>query len=207
MRLELIVYILAMVHALLLATNFPSPPPSLSYVHGLCLKLGLKSKSTGKGLSRFLTVSKPVVNVALQGGDPKLILRPTVSQALEEYFQFLPITGMEMRWLNGEKMVKDGNVVERKPPKKKNRKHGMPVTTNPIVYKPPPPVAPSRKKLPIWEHREEILNTIRNNDVTVLSGSTGSGKSSTLTFKWRIFYTATNLPILLNTQPKSCNLF
>ncbi|KAM0332308.1 hypothetical protein ACHAQA_002584 [Verticillium albo-atrum] len=36
----------------------------------------------------------------------------------------------------------------------------------------------SRKKLPIWAHRDEIKSKVRQNDVVVLVGETGSGKST-----------------------------
>lgn len=36
----------------------------------------------------------------------------------------------------------------------------------------------SRKKLPIWAHNDEIRSTVRNNNVVLLVGETGSGKST-----------------------------
>ena len=34
------------------------------------------------------------------------------------------------------------------------------------------------KNLPIYRHREEIINSIKNNDVIILSGDTGCGKTT-----------------------------
>lgn len=35
-----------------------------------------------------------------------------------------------------------------------------------------------RKQLPIWEHKEQFLEVVRNHQVIVLVGETGSGKTT-----------------------------
>ncbi|PNH47735.1 hypothetical protein VD0004_g593 [Verticillium dahliae] len=45
-------------------------------------------------------------------------------------------------------------------------------------WKEDPVLLESRKKLPIWAHRDEIKSKVRQNDVVVLVGETGSGKST-----------------------------
>lgn len=36
----------------------------------------------------------------------------------------------------------------------------------------------TRQTLPIWSHREEILRTILSNQVCIIEGETGSGKTT-----------------------------
>ncbi len=38
-----------------------------------------------------------------------------------------------------------------------------------------------RKQLPIWEHKEQFLEVVRNHQVIVLVGETGSGKTTQVT--------------------------
>jgi HrpA-like RNA helicase len=48
-------------------------------------------------------------------------------------------------------------------------------------YNPRPPpktVLASRKLLPTWGHREEILSKLDENEVIIVQGATGSGKST-----------------------------
>jgi HrpA-like RNA helicase len=40
------------------------------------------------------------------------------------------------------------------------------------------PYPEKRKKLPIWQHRDEFLNAFRANQVLALVAQTGSGKST-----------------------------
>jgi HrpA-like RNA helicase len=40
------------------------------------------------------------------------------------------------------------------------------------------PVMPSRKTLPAWKHREEVVSVVQHNPVIVVTGETGSGKST-----------------------------
>ena len=35
-----------------------------------------------------------------------------------------------------------------------------------------------RQKLPVYEFRDEVIETVRNNRVTIIEGSTGSGKTT-----------------------------
>ena len=42
----------------------------------------------------------------------------------------------------------------------------------------PPDLLKKRKELPIAAHRQKILDLIRNNDVILIKGDTGSGKST-----------------------------
>jgi HrpA-like RNA helicase len=41
-----------------------------------------------------------------------------------------------------------------------------------------------RKQLPIWEHKEQFLEVVRNHQVIVLVGETGSGKTTQVRIKF-----------------------
>ncbi|KAF3360427.1 Putative voltage-gated potassium channel subunit beta [Verticillium dahliae VDG1] len=62
----------------------------------------------------------------------------------------------------------------------KHRKDKKPLAKNGPTsrWKEDPVLLESRKKLPIWAHRDEIKSKVRQNDVVVLVGETGSGKST-----------------------------
>ena len=60
------------------------------YIHELCLKLGLESKSTGKGEDRYITIRKPVVSQTLDY-HPPLLLSSICKTKIEEYFTANPI--------------------------------------------------------------------------------------------------------------------
>lgn len=50
--------------------------------------------------------------------------------------------------------------------------------TVPRASCPGPAIAKARRQLPIFKHRDEILNLIENNHVVIIESSTGSGKST-----------------------------
>jgi HrpA-like RNA helicase len=62
---------------------------------------------------------------------------------------------------------------------KRKRADGPPKTNNPLHNK-KIKLLESRKKLPIWARQQDIKKQLQENDVLVLSGETGSGKSTQL---------------------------
>ena len=62
---------------------------------------------------------------------------------------------------------------------KRKRHDGPPKTNNPLHNK-KIKLLESRKKLPIWARQQDIKKQLQENDVLVLSGETGSGKSTQL---------------------------
>lgn len=62
---------------------------------------------------------------------------------------------------------------------KRKRTDGPQKTNNPLHNK-KIKLLESRKKLPIWARQQDIKKQLQENDVLVLSGETGSGKSTQL---------------------------
>jgi HrpA-like RNA helicase len=60
------------------------------------------------------------------------------------------------------------------------------------------PYPEKRKKLPIWQHRDEFLNAFRANQVLALVAQTGSGKSTQVSFlaliSFESYYNMTPIP-------------
>ena len=89
-------------------------PPSLTseerrFVHAHAPKLGLKTKSQGKGAERFLTVWKPQRVVALAEDAPRLDLARDASVVLDAHFKAHPCTPEELN------DAREGRVADAKP--------------------------------------------------------------------------------------------
>jgi ATP-dependent RNA helicase DHR2 len=63
---------------------------------------------------------------------------------------------------------------------KRKRTNGPPPKTNNPLHNKKIKLLESRKKLPIWARQQDIKKQLQENDVLVLSGETGSGKSTQL---------------------------
>uniref|UniRef100_A0A336MYU1 CSON008604 protein n=1 Tax=Culicoides sonorensis TaxID=179676 RepID=A0A336MYU1_CULSO len=147
------------------------------YVHEYVKKFGLKSKSHGKGALRVLTVSKMTKNAVL---DDDIELKCTES-TYNRIFNLLksnPLTHKEkcdlQKSLNAD-LSKEKLFPFRISVGQMNAPH---------LIVPPYPTNLSeqtiqqRISLPIFEYRSEIIETIRNNRAVVISGETGSGKTT-----------------------------
>jgi HrpA-like RNA helicase len=154
------------------------------YVHEICMKLGLQSKSIGTGESRYLTVRKPIEAAAMNERLPVILLLKSCQAELERYFSQCPLTEAEIDFVTGKSAKPFVNNALLKNAKRQAFQKGSAsvaeksATKNPHVV---PPIIASRKKLPIWSHQQEIVDCIGRSSVTIVSGETGSGKSSKLT--------------------------
>lgn len=63
-------------------------------------------------------------------------------------------------------------------PSRKKSATGRGASSKPIQAKGDPSLLPLRKALPIWQHQGAIREHLRKNDVLILVGETGSGKST-----------------------------
>uniref|UniRef100_A0AAY4BH52 RNA helicase n=1 Tax=Denticeps clupeoides TaxID=299321 RepID=A0AAY4BH52_9TELE len=142
-----------------------------AFVHRLAQSLGYISKSRGKRFDRILTIRK-------KDGSEKpqstmiLNLSQSSRQVLRILLQRFPVTSKE--------------VAELLPPSERgvfvNRTSRFLNTGTPQV----PPMRRSselecfRRTLPVYERQEELVRTIKANQVVLLVGETGSGKTTQL---------------------------
>ncbi|XP_063233748.1 3'-5' RNA helicase YTHDC2-like isoform X2 [Bacillus rossius redtenbacheri] len=147
-----------------------------AYVHELAKEFGLKSKSRGKGANRFLTVYKregssivqadAVFKLSRSSRQNIFMLTTKFPLTNKERQELLPLTERD-RCLSNE--VKDTN-------KSLGRLiNGIPQVPSLSVSD---DLLSFRQKLPIWSMKEEIINLINSNQVVVISGETGSGKTT-----------------------------
>ncbi|POM64628.1 DEAD/DEAH box RNA helicase [Phytophthora palmivora] len=166
-------------------------PPSYDntqrrYIHSMAQKYGLFSKSSGKkGAGRFIHVAKVKKNAAMQQVSLRLPAAPLNGATVEwfppvvrDYMEKYPapVDGTDP-W-----SAKDLSPLAAVP----KRHHGRGVS----LFKPlstsgkeagvktvrTPPVETT--KLPVYGYREQILELVENNQIVVLSGDTGCGKST-----------------------------
>ncbi|GIY23789.1 3'-5' RNA helicase YTHDC2 [Caerostris extrusa] len=162
----------------LLEYEFPSSLTSCerAYVHQYCQELGLKSKSRGEGANRFLTVYKKEGSTIVQA-DAVFQLGNISRKHTLSLFQRFPITARERQ--------------ELLPPTERDRILGQEIRdvsrnigrlSNGIPMIPPENVKMIllyfRQNLPIWNCQEEIIQMISCHQVVLISGETGSGKTT-----------------------------
>ena len=146
-----------------------------AYVHRFCQDLGLISKSRGKGNKRFLTMYKvKEESVTVQS---RFNMTKGSQNLINSLLNNYPVTSRDRHELSGQKLHK-GIVSEQN--KILARENRLVLGNGPHV--PPEPketeIAKLAERLPIFEHREEILKAIDENQVTFIAGDTGSGKTT-----------------------------
>ncbi|GBN09805.1 putative ATP-dependent RNA helicase YTHDC2 [Araneus ventricosus] len=158
--------------------EFPSSLSSTerAYVHRYCQNLGLKSKSRGEGANRFLTVYKKEGSTIVQA-DAVFELGHISRRHTLSLLQRFPIAARERQ--------------ELLPPTERDRILGQEVrdvSRNIGRLGSGIPMVPQRKceneftafrqTLPIWNCQEEIIQVISCHQVVMISGETGSGKTT-----------------------------
>ncbi|XP_077514316.1 3'-5' RNA helicase YTHDC2-like isoform X2 [Amblyomma americanum] len=146
-----------------------------AFVHRYCQSLGLKSKSRGKGSNRFLTAYKKAGSTIVQA-DAGFSMGPLSCQFALMLLQKFPVNTHERQ--------------ELLPPTERERLIGQEVrdvnrTTarlNCGIPQIPPscesPLEAQRQQLPIWQSRQKLIATIAQNQVTIVTGETGCGKTT-----------------------------
>ncbi|XP_034942957.1 3'-5' RNA helicase YTHDC2-like isoform X2 [Chelonus insularis] len=146
-----------------------------AYIHHMVVKLGLKSKSRGKGANRFLTVYKREGSNIIQS-DPLLQVQKSSKQCIYNLLQKFPLNNKERQDLlpptERERTI-DNEVTSAKAMGRLN--NSIPqvpqLRTNQDVVQ-------FRKSLPIYSSREKILQAISSYQVVVIAGETGCGKTT-----------------------------
>lgn len=174
------------------------------FVHELCAQLGLKSKSTGKGEARHIIVSKlvqakkdvdgeediPELNVGKQGLQvlQKHLERfpPTEVEAMEALETGSSLanaltdealaTRLEQMGLAGQETVSKTFRETRVDWKRRQTFHGN-VQKQKQKHKKYAQMLKMRQRLPAFEQKDRIVQTVADNPVTIVSGETGCGTS------------------------------
>ncbi|XP_026498192.2 3'-5' RNA helicase YTHDC2-like [Vanessa tameamea] len=144
------------------------------FIHETVAKLGLKSKSRGKGVNRYLTIYKRVGSTIIQN-DAKLILDSNMRCVIKEVFNAFPITAKEKEDLSlSPEKERAPQLIHKTLGQLNNGVAQIPNTTyNPDLLK-------FREKLPVYEQRQDLLNAILHNQVIIVAGATGCGKTTQL---------------------------
>ncbi|KAH8052470.1 helicase [Aureococcus anophagefferens] len=133
-------------------------PPTLSSRSGAvparALKLGLATKSQGKGDERFLTVKKPQHVVALDGDAPVASLAGSAARRAHA----------PTRRSRRSATPRRGHVADAQAPRRRRED--------------PPAMLAARMKLPAWEYRDRVAALVAAHDVVLVAGETGCGKST-----------------------------
>ncbi|XP_036365710.1 3'-5' RNA helicase YTHDC2-like isoform X2 [Octopus sinensis] len=145
-----------------------------AYIHRLAESLGLKSKSRGKNSNRFLTVTKKNNNVT-QRQVATFNLEKNSRQHIRTLMQRYPLTNKERQDLfpKPEKSLGDGRDI---------MKTSVGRLSNGVPQVPPKSgestVSGLRETLPIYQHSDEILQALDSHQVVLVTGETGSGKTT-----------------------------
>ncbi|XP_013183775.2 3'-5' RNA helicase YTHDC2 [Amyelois transitella] len=144
------------------------------FIHETVAKLGLKSKSRGKGVNRYLTIYKRLGSTIIQN-DAKLILDSNMRCSIAELSNAFPITNKEKDDLSCcPEKERSPQLAHKTLGQLNNGVAQIPNTTyNPDLVK-------FRDKLPVYEQRQELINAITHNQVIIVAGATGCGKTTQL---------------------------
>ncbi|XP_046559065.1 3'-5' RNA helicase YTHDC2-like [Haliotis rubra] len=156
-------------------------PSSLSateraYIHRLCDDLGMKSKSRGKAANRFLTIYKKDSNQAVSSASGFQLSRNSRQQAVS-LLQRFPLSNKERQDLQPKTQKSPLGEVTREFSKMTTGRLNNGV----------PQVPPSRNEtdldvfregLPIQQLKEDIIYATNHNQVLLVAGETGSGKTT-----------------------------
>ncbi|KAF4032635.1 Helicase conserved C-terminal domain [Phytophthora infestans] len=159
------------------------------YIHSMAQKYGLFSKSSGKkGAGRFIHVAKVKKNAAMQEVSLRLPAAP-LNAATVEWFPPVIKTYMERYPAPTEEVTVDPwSAKDLSPLASVPKRHPGRGGGSPFKPLPSPPKDVGTKvvrtplveatKLPVYGYREQILELVESNQLVVLSGDTGCGKST-----------------------------
>lgn len=161
-----------------------------AFVHGLCQKLGLISRSSGRGDQRCLSVYKIKKKAKTNKGSddlPSLTFSKEAQDVLQDIFmQYPPEDGEEGKEMVGEasakvrKVFRWGDDIFSKP---FMSKEVIAEKVESLAYKVENDaklrqVIEVTSKLPIASFRDVITSTLESHQVVLISGETGCGKTT-----------------------------
>lgn len=159
-------------------------------VHEVCRKMGMKSKSTGKGNQRRVNIYKNKTQTETMIGRESLTFVKFSEESeavLQDLFAHYPPEDGEL----GEKLVGKSSGKTDKTRVKKDDVFLKPIMSKEEIAKKVEllasrienaanlrQIAEARSKLPIASFRDAITSTVESNQVVLISGETGCGKTT-----------------------------
>ncbi|KTF88379.1 hypothetical protein cypCar_00021348 [Cyprinus carpio] len=148
-----------------------------AFIHRLAQSLGYASKSRGKGSSRCLTVRKKDGTEASRS-IMTFNLSHNSKHMVQSLLQRFPITNKE----RSELQPRTERAVFTSPDASDSKSRTSGRLSHGISQVPqkrgPSELDCFRRALPVYERQEEIIQTIRENQVVLVLGETGSGKTT-----------------------------
>ncbi|XP_048042630.1 3'-5' RNA helicase YTHDC2 [Megalobrama amblycephala] len=148
-----------------------------AFVHRLAQSLGYISKSRGKGSSRYLTVRKKDGTETARSL-MTCNLTHNSKHMVQNLLQRFPITSKERSELQPRTervVVTSPDASDSKSRTSGRLSHGIPQVPQ---KRGPSELDCFRRALPVYERQEELVQTIRENQVVLVLGETGSGKTT-----------------------------
>ena len=156
---------------------FPSSLTSSerAYIHRYCQKFGLKTKSCGQGSQRSLSVFKKEREKSSTTRELKI--SATSLNSIDQLLQKFPVTNRDKQDVGHKKIFKGSGHDSNKGGSKERR---FLIGSSPVI---PPKAKESdatvgRTKLPIYSFREKLLKGMKTNQVMLITGDTGCGKTT-----------------------------
>lgn len=158
--------------------NFPSSLTSdeRKWIHNHAPALGLKTRSHGTGDNRQIAVFKKAIVKSPSQINP-LTLQELSRIQMADAIRKFPFTQQE-EWFLQQESVRDSQNASKIHPS--GRIHtGQPlVAPEPAYFTNPTEIESFRQSLPIYEMRDFIIDTIERNQVILITGETGCGKTT-----------------------------
>ncbi|QDZ17545.1 P-loop nucleoside triphosphate helicase [Chloropicon primus] len=163
------------------------------FIHAESKKYGFKSKSTGKGEKRFLRLTKYMTLTTKDSIEKKFELHESSLQVLRDLLQKHPPSAQELFNSAELQMTSEYNHHKKHASRKGKRKGGGNRaelwSTEKVAAELEAlrlrrkerrcaAVQRTREALPISARKREILDLVRNNQIVLLAGETGCGKTT-----------------------------
>ncbi|KAK3097209.1 hypothetical protein FSP39_007506 [Pinctada imbricata] len=147
-----------------------------AYIHRYCDNLNLKHRSRGVGSNRFLTIFKREGNAGANVSSGFQLVRNS-RQQITSLLQRFPLSGKER-----QELLPRSDKSQPYDASKDLTKTTIGRLNNGLAQVPTrrqnTDLDSFRDSLPVSKFKDEIINTINNNRVTLISGETGSGKTT-----------------------------
>jgi len=148
-----------------------------AYIHKVCALLGIKSRSTRDGQSKLITLFKEPVTQSLNK-IPELKLSRNTLQIAQAFLH--SISSQNEKYLrsqlsNLQLQLSNFDITKNS----RNGKIGLVVPqVPPLISNEDDSMIEFRKNLPVYRFRNEIIDTINQNQMTIITGETGCGKTT-----------------------------